>query len=57
MGKNALIGGVILAAIEGLSVVVSRYVMPRIERSQMPVDKLEPPKDPYARSKSSITYK
>ncbi len=53
MGRNAIIGGVILAAIEGFSVFVSRYVMPTIERrqmeGQMQVDKLEPPVDPMRR--------
>ena len=50
MGKNAVIGGVILAAIEGLGVVISRYVVPMFERNQMnaaaPIDLLDPPIDP-----------
>jgi hypothetical protein len=50
MARNAVIGGVILAAIEGLSVVLSRYLIPAFERrqlkEQMPVDTLEPPVDP-----------
>lgn len=49
-GRNALMGGVILAAIEGLNVVVSRVVMPMMEKKQleagMPVDLLDPPVDP-----------
>ena len=49
-GRNALAGGVILAAIEGLNVFVSRVVFPYLEKQQeqvgMPVDLLEPPMDP-----------
>jgi hypothetical protein len=49
-GRNALAGGVILAAIEGLSVVMSRVLMPMLEKQQqaadMPVDLLDPPVDP-----------
>ncbi len=33
-GRNAVIGGAILAAIEGMGVLISRYVMPMFERSQ-----------------------
>ena len=61
MGKNAVIGGVILAAIEGMGVVISRYVVPMFERNQMnaaaPVDLLEPPFDPSRKSawKGSIS--
>ena len=48
-GRNALMGGVILAAIEGLNVVVSRVVMPMMEQNQrekLEVDLLDPPVDP-----------
>lgn len=49
-GKNALVGGVILAAIEGLNIVVTRALMPMLEEKQaaagMVVDTLEPPVDP-----------
>lgn len=47
-GRSALVGGVILAAIEGLQVFVSRVIMPQFEDSSQPkiIDKLEPPVDP-----------
>jgi len=49
-GKNALMGGVLLAAIEGLGVLVQRLVAPMMEETSQsagqPVDKLEPPSDP-----------
>jgi import inner membrane translocase subunit TIM17 len=49
--KNAAIGGVILAAIEGLNITVSRMLMPMIERKQneasgVVMDSLDPPEDP-----------
>ena len=49
--KNAAIGGVILAGIEGLNIAVSRALMPMLEKkgqeaSGMVVDALEPPEDP-----------
>mmetsp|Transcript_23274 Transcript_23274/g.31862 ORF Transcript_23274/g.31862 Transcript_23274/m.31862 type:complete len:235 (-) Transcript_23274:101-805(-) len=52
-GKNALAGGMILAAIEGLSLVVSRVIMPYMEKRanaannivEVEVDKLLPPID------------
>ena len=50
MGKNALIGGVILAAIEGLNIVITRSLMPYMQKMQeqngIPIDKLDPPIDP-----------
>jgi len=49
-GKNALMGGVLLAAIEGLGVLAQRLVAPMMEETSQsagqPVDKLEPPSDP-----------
>lgn len=60
--KNAAIGGVILAAIEGLNVVVSRVLMPWIEkRSQDPamissVDRLDPPVDPLRRRSGKVAH-
>ncbi len=48
-GKNALIGGLILALIEGVTIGVSRLVTPMLEKQQMelgmPLDLLEPPTD------------
>lgn len=48
--KSGAIGGILLAAIEGLNIVVQRVVMPYIEKSQadagIPIDMLEPPNDP-----------
>jgi hypothetical protein len=56
-GRNAIAGGVILAAIEGLGVLMSRVLMPMLEKQQqavdMPLDLLDPPVDPlrpYVRS-------
>jgi len=50
MGKNALVGGVILACIEGLNIAISRVLMPRFEKQQLeagiPIDLLDPPQDP-----------
>lgn len=50
MGKNALIGGVILAAIEGLNIVITRSLVPYIEKMNTQqgviIDKLDPPVDP-----------
>jgi hypothetical protein len=49
-GKNALVGGVILAAIEGLQIVVARVLQPWMEKREMEkgnvIDMLEPPVDP-----------
>jgi len=49
-GKNALVGGLILAAIEGLNIAVSRIVMPMMEEKAISegkvIDRLEPPTDP-----------
>lgn len=49
-GRNAIAGGVILAAIEGLGLVLQRVLMPMLEKQQtqadMPQDLLEPPVDP-----------
>lgn len=49
--RNAVIGGVILAAIEGLNIAVSRMLVPMFEKNQqeaqgMVHDALEPPSDP-----------
>ena len=50
MARNAVFGGAILAAIEGFSIGLTRYVLPLFEKqqlaSQMPVDMLDPPVDP-----------
>lgn len=50
-GRSALAGGVILAAIEGLNVLLMRVLMPRMEKAAqeqgMPIDRLEPPADPF----------
>jgi hypothetical protein len=50
MGKNALIGGVILAAIEGLNIVITRSLVPYFEKMNaqngLPIDLLDPPIDP-----------
>ena len=51
MGRNAIAGGVILAAIEGVSLMLTRVIMPSVERSAQQaanatVDKLLPPRDP-----------
>lgn len=50
-GKSALFGGLILAAIEGLSLAMSRVFVPFLEKQTMasagmPIDTLEPPSDP-----------
>lgn len=57
-GRSAVAGGVILAAIEGLNLLLMRVLMPSIEKQQMeagiPIDTLEPPNDPLRpRSKFS----
>jgi hypothetical protein len=57
-GKNALAGGVILAAIEGFNIALSRVIFPYMENQQLQqgikIDLLEPPTDPlrasYART-------
>lgn len=50
-GRSAVAGGVILAAIEGLNILVARIIMPRLEKQAqekgMTIDRLEPPNDPY----------
>jgi len=57
--KSAAVGGVILAAIEGLNVLLMRVVMPMFEKNQAieagheVVDKLLPPVDPL-RSRQSF---
>lgn len=49
-GRSALVGGVILAAIEGLNLVIMRVLMPSMEQQQaaqgIEVDRLLPPVDP-----------
>ena len=48
-GKNAVVGGVLLAAIEGLNIAVTRMLMPMLQKNQntgAPIDMLEPPNDP-----------
>jgi hypothetical protein len=49
-GRSAVVGGVILAAIEGLNLVIMRVLMPSIEKKQMEqgmeIDRLMPPVDP-----------
>jgi len=49
-GKNALVGGVILAAIEGLQIVIARVMAPWLEKRELEkgkqIDMLEPPVDP-----------
>jgi hypothetical protein len=49
-GRSAVVGGVILAAIEGLNLLLMRVLMPSIEKQQqeqgIEVDKLNPPVDP-----------
>ena len=58
--KNALVGGVILAAIEGLNVMVSRVLMPYMEKKSQEgggmvvVDRLEPPVDPLRRRSGRV---
>jgi mitochondrial import inner membrane translocase subunit TIM17 len=49
MGKNALVGGVLLALIEGLGILITKMVTPSPEQMQemgMAQDMLEPPRDP-----------
>ena len=49
MGKNALVGGVLLALIEGLGILITKMVTPSPEQLQemgMQQDMLEPPRDP-----------
>ena len=60
MARNAFAGGAILAAIEGLQVVLSRVLLPMMQEKEMSqqravVDNLEPPVDPlraYSRRKN-----
>jgi hypothetical protein len=48
--RNAVVGGVILACIEGLNIAISRVLMPSFEQQQaaagLPIDLLDPPRDP-----------
>lgn len=59
-GKSALVGGVILAAIEGLNLVVMRVIMPQFEKQQleqgMEIDRLEPPLDPLRRRRRAEKF-
>ena len=61
-GKNALVGGVILAAIEGLGIVLQRVIMPSLEAYQgapREIDTLEPPVDfrrPYYKKTPLMSY-
>jgi hypothetical protein len=62
-GRSALAGGVILAAIEGLNILIMRVLMPKIEKQGQeasgmaaPVDPLLPPNDP-SRPRSKIPKK
>ncbi len=61
-GKNAVIGSVILALIEGITIAVQRVVMPIFEKQNieqgLPVDLLEPPVDPLraAANRSNIGW-
>ena len=58
--KNAAFGGIILAAIEGLNVMVSRVLMPYMEKKSQEgggmvvVDRLEPPVDPLRRRSGRV---
>ena len=64
MARNALAGAVILAAIEGLQVVISRLLLPMMQDKEMAaqrveVDRLEPPVDPlraYSRRKNNNSF-
>lgn len=55
-GRSAIVGSVILAAIEGLNLLLMRVLMPSIEKQQMEqgmeIDRLIPPVDP-ARPRSN----
>lgn len=59
-GRSALAGGVILAAIEGLNLLLMRVLMPKMEKQQLeagiPIDTLEPPNDPL-RPRSKLSFK
>eukprot|EP01041_Mallomonas_annulata_P009736 gene9736-20249_t len=48
-GKSAVVGGLVLAAIEGLNIAVQRVLLPYIEKSQTTqhhiIDMLDPPTD------------
>lgn len=50
--RNAVGGGVILAAIEGLNIALQRVLMPllqeKAEAAGLPVDDLDPPLDPFS---------
>jgi mitochondrial import inner membrane translocase subunit TIM17 len=62
MGTNALLGGVILAAMEGVGIAFQRVVMPWIERRYLAqanpgmVDMLNPPIDPLRPRNYSRAY-
>lgn len=62
MGRNALFGGIILAAMEGVGIAFTRVVMPYFEKKTLeagqPVDLLEPPIDPIfsRRNATPITW-
>lgn len=62
-GKNAAVGGVLLAAIEGLNIAVTRYLMPMMEKQSADglraVDEMLPPVDPLRprRRKPDSSYK
>lgn len=53
-GTNALIGGAILAVIEGVSIGIQRVLVPSMEQQAlqqgMPIDLLDPPTDPLRAS-------
>ena len=56
-GLNALIGGAILAVIEGVSIGIQRVIVPNMEQQAlqqgMPIDLLDPPTDPLRASFTS----
>lgn len=60
-GRSALAGGVILAAIEGLNLVLMRVLMPSMEQQQsegmVQVDTLLPPNDPSRPRASRNSHK
>jgi hypothetical protein len=58
-GKNAVIGGFILALIEGVSIGIQRVLVPMFERQELAaghqIDMLEPPVDILMRSRGSTS--
>lgn len=58
-GKNALIGGFILALIEGVSIGIQRVVVPMIEKQAVEagqqIDLLEPPVDVLMKNRNSTS--